>query len=201
MDNFGQLFPKPPDSAAYWNEPPFFKIHTTTKIGWMIRGMIFFVVFLCFASLLSSGGDGGARHTSAIPTIVLASAFGSALLFVASELPNFQRLVTLTDDGIACQPKPMFQGKGIQVFSMMLGWQRWNKREIKQVELLRPEEPGNQFSFGLMIVRPKYASARQIAVPTSVSLEEVAARVQSMGLPVKLSGWNFYPEKSQTSNS
>jgi hypothetical protein len=196
------LLPLPADSSAVtWLEPPFFKMRTTTKIGWMIRAVIFVAVYLGFASLLYSGGGGDRRALSiSISEIVLLSALISIIFFVATELPYYQRIVTLTEHEISCLPQPML-GAGVQGLAILLGMQQWNKREIKHVQLLRPKEPGNRFAFGIMIVKPKYAASRQMAVPTSVSLEDVAARIQSMGLPVQLSGWNPAPESNQASKS
>jgi hypothetical protein len=181
--------PLPPDSSATWLEPPFFKMRTTTKTGWTIRAIVFVAVLVGFASLLYSGGGGSARRAIPISEIVLWSALVSVLFFAATELPYYQRIVTLTENEISCLPKPTLAG-GAQGLAILLGLQQWNKREIKHVELLRPKEPGNRFSFGIMIVKPKYAAPRQMAVPTSVSLDDVAARIHSMGLPVQLSGWN-----------
>jgi hypothetical protein len=35
---------KPPDNPTTWYEPPYFKLRTTTRAGWMVRAMIVVVV-------------------------------------------------------------------------------------------------------------------------------------------------------------
>jgi hypothetical protein len=108
-------------------------------------------------------------------------------LFLAMlELPNMQRTVTLTDNDISCIGTFMVFGGPIHLIT---GMRQWNRREIKEIRLLRPGEPENRFSHGLMIISPKYARARQLAVSSSVPLETVAKHVHSMGIAVRLSDW------------
>jgi hypothetical protein len=110
------------------------------------------------------------------------------------EIPTLQRKVSLTDKEITCAPSApalmMFAGM-LAPLQIIIGMGHWHQREIKLVQLLHPAEPGNRFSFGLMIVTPKYGRVRKLGVPSNVPLDEVANRLHAMQVFVQLSGWQM----------
>jgi len=180
------VIPIPNNALHSWNEPWFFTLHTSTKLGWIVRGCFFVAVYaLFFAVLFLEQGNPnsppfGTAEIIFLPALV-AGVF-SALL----ELPNLQRMVAITDKDISCIGSFAMFGGPIQ---LIMGMGNWNRKEIKHIQLLRPGEEGNRFLFGLMIITPKYSKPQPIAVPSKVSLDAVATSLHSIDIPVQLSGW------------
>jgi hypothetical protein len=166
-----------------WNEPWFFKQRTLSWRGWLIRVFLLGVGIVFGTGMMSQGS---ARKE--LTPIEWAYAVGIGVLVVLlMELQTFLRSVSIFEYDIFCVGVLTMQGGTL--VHLLTGVKQWNRREIKQVSLLRPGETGNPFSCGLMIVIPKYTRPHQIGVPRSVSLIELADHLHTMGLAVELSEW------------
>jgi hypothetical protein len=178
-------------SSSYeWNEPLFFLILTSTRVGWIVRVGVFLAIYVLFVFLLTLDKNSPQEMRLPAAVVLLLPAFIGGLFLAMYEVPTLQRKVSLTDKDIGCAGTLMMFGGMSNLLHMIVGRMgQWNRREIKLVQLLRPGEPGNRFSFGLMIVTPKYAAPRKMGVPCDVPLDEVATRLHAMQLIVQLSGW------------
>jgi hypothetical protein len=180
------VFPNNANSKHQWNEPWFFKLRSATKTGWMLRGGFVVGVYVLFVVLLSMDSNSPNGPNFGIVEIILLPAMVAGVFMAMIEIPNVQRMVSLTDNEISCVGALMMFGGPIH---LLTGMGQWNRREIKTVQLLRPAEPGNKFPFGLMLITPKYAKPKQLAVPSSVVLNDVANHLHSIGVDVQLSEW------------
>jgi hypothetical protein len=169
-----------------WNEPWFFKLRSLTTTGWILRGVFVLATYLGFVVLMSidRGSVDGPRF--GLAEILLLPALVAGSFFVLLELPTAQRNVQLTENDITCTGNFMMFGGMLQ---MLVGIQQWNWRGIKEIQLLRPHETNNPYAHGLMVVTPKYARSRTLAVPTTVELESLANQVHKTGVAVLLSEW------------
>lgn len=111
----------------------------------------------------------------------------AAVFLLMFEVPHLQRIVTISREGISCDGAFMMFGGPIH---WIAGMRRWNWRELKQVQLLRPREAGNVFDFGQRIVMPKHAGSKRLAVPSTIALNEVADCLHARGVDVLLSEWH-----------
>jgi hypothetical protein len=169
-----------------WKEPWLFQIRTSSRLAWLMRAGFFAVVYVVFvvAIIMDSGKPNrrqlGIAEKAVMPAVV------AAVFLVLFELPNLQRIVSVTSTQISCMGGFMMFGGPIHLIT---GMRQWNCREIRSVQLLRTGEPDNEFPFGLMIVTPKHAAARRLGVPATTSLDDVADRIHAMGVAVQLSNW------------
>jgi hypothetical protein len=171
-----------------WNEPWFFKLRAMGWSGWLTRLVLFVIGVLIGTGVLSARPERSpAPQLSSFE--VLAGSAGLAVLFLLLlEFPTFQRVISIFETEIACVGAFMLPGGGI--LQLLMGVKQWNRREIKQIALLRTDEAGNPFSSALMIVTPKYSAPHRIAIPASISLTDLSAHIHAMDLPVELSDWN-----------
>lgn len=183
------LFPDNANSKHQWREPWFFRLRSRTTTAWLLRGGFFTGVYVLFAILFSMahGPQFGATEFVVLPAIF------TVLFLAMTEIPNLQRIVTLTDNDISCIGAMRIFSSPL---SLLMCAVQWNRREIKSVHLMRSEETGNNFPFAIMVVTPKYSRAKQLAVPPTVMLNEIADHLHSMGVSVQLSGWQPTAEDS-----
>ncbi|MBD3676528.1 MAG: hypothetical protein HUJ26_23705 [Planctomycetaceae bacterium] len=180
------LFPDNANAKYQWNEPWFFKLRASTKTAWVLRAGFFIGVYVLFAVLMSMDSKSAGGPQFGTVEILILPTMIAGLFLAMIELPNIQRVVTLTDNDISCIGTLMMFGGPI---SLLTGTGQWNRREIKTVQLLRTGEPGNDYSFGLMIITPKHAKEKQLAIPLTVSLSDVANHLHTVGIDVRLSDW------------
>jgi hypothetical protein len=180
------MLPKSANTSLRWSEPLFFKLRSSTRLGWIVRAAVIVAVYgLLLVLLFVEKRPPEWPEPGPAKIILVPAAVGIMILFLF-ELPNAQRTVELTDKEISCfGMQPMAGG----LVHLLTGMAVWNRREIQVVRLLRPGEPGNRFSFGLMTIARKYGRPKQLAVPRTVRLEDVADHLHSMDVAVELSGW------------
>lgn len=180
------MFPSRGGAELSWSEPWLFKLRTSSRTAWIVRGAFFASVYVLFAFLLQQENDAPNGPKFGLAGVLLMPALIGAVFLVMFEFPNAQRIVSVSDKGLSCVGAFMALGGPIH---LLTGMRNWNVRELKQVTFLRAGEADNVFPFGLMVVRPKYASAKRIGVPTTVSLNAIADRIHDMGVEVQLSDW------------
>lgn len=180
------MFPDNANAKYQWHEPWFFILRSSTAVGWVMRGGFFLGVYVLFAVLLSMESNSPDQPHFGMAEIIVLPAMVAGLFLTLIELPNIQRLVTLTDSDISCIGTLMALGGPIH---LLLGPKQWNRREIKHVQLLRTGELGNEFPFSLMVITPKYARAKKLAVPSTVTLNDIADHLCSIGVDVELTDW------------
>lgn len=187
------MFSPQASGALSWSEPWLFKLRTSSRTGWIVRGLFFVAVYVLFAVLLHTERGSPNGPEFGLAGKLLMPALIGAVFLTMFEVPNAQRIVSVTDLGLSCVGAFMYMGGPIH---LLTGMRNWNLRELKHVELLRPGVPGNDFPFGVMVVTPKYASAKQIGIPTEISLDMVADRLHAMGVDTRLSDWRPNNSKS-----
>jgi len=187
------MFSSHASGVLSWSEPWLFKLRTSSRTGWIVRGLFFTGVYVLFAVLLhmEQGSPNGPKCGTAGK--LLRPALIGVVCLSMFEVPNAQRIVSVTDNGVSCIGAFMYMGGPIHLIT---GMRHWNLRELKHIELLRPGAPGNDFPFGLMVVTPKYSSAKQIGVPAEISLDAIADRLHAMGADTRLSDWRPDDAKS-----
>jgi hypothetical protein len=177
-----------------WHEPWFFKLRTLNWRGWLIRAAILACGILMCTGFANRPPNASGPGLS-IPEVIGISLLFGGLFLLSLELPTFQRAISISEYEIHCVGALMMLGGG-GALQLLMGMKQWNRREIKQVTLLRASESGNSFSHGVMTVVPKYASSHQIGVPRSVSLTELADRLHVMGISVELAEWTPASEEA-----
>lgn len=181
------LFPHSNTNAKHqWKEPWLFYLRSSTKTAWMLRVGFYIGVYLLFVVRMSIDGKSADGPQFGILEIILLPAFIAGMFLAVIEIPNIQRVVTLTDNKISCFGTLILLGGPIH---LLLGSGQWNRREIESVQLVRAGEFGNDYPFALMTIAPKYARQKQLAVPPNISLADIADHLHSIGVDVELSGW------------
>lgn len=168
-----------------WNEPPLFQLRASSKTAWWLRGLFFFAIYALFAVLLRMDHKTSGPAFTPVGKLVMPAIIATVFLAMF-EAPTLRRVVSIGDGGISCTGAFMMAGGPIH---WVTGMRHWNWRELKQVHLLRPGEPGNAFDFGLMMVTPKYARPKQLAVAPTMALNDVADCLHAMNAEVVLSDW------------
>jgi hypothetical protein len=179
------MFPSP-DTKLNWKEPWFFKLRTYGRVAWIIRLAIFTATTGLSAVLIAreSASAGGPKFGTT-EKILLPILIGAFMVYLI-ELPTLQRFVSITEHGIDCMGA--WLGTSPLLWPLAVG--HWNRRELKNIELLRPREGKNRFDHPLIIVIPKYVSSAFIGVASTVPVEQIADTLHSIGIPVHLSGWS-----------
>lgn len=177
-----------PKAIHQWTEPAFFLLRISTWKGWLARAVCFLGFYGLFIGVLLSDNNSPSQPPLGIFEIAVISAIATGVFFVIFELPTVQRQFTLTDNSITCNGGIlMIFGGIIHMFGLAFG--SWNRREIKNIKLLRVGEPGNRFGHGLMVIYRKHSQERVNGIPNTESLDELANRFHSVNLPVELSNW------------
>jgi hypothetical protein len=191
------MFPPLAKAKLRWNEPWLFTLRQSTALGWIVRAVMIGVVYgMILALILSIERSPTAPELN--PAVVfIPPAIFSILIVALFDVPNLQRTVELSDTEISCVGRVTTYGGALAMIHLLIASVVWNRREIKHIQLRRPGEPGNRFAFGLMTIARKYGGEKQVAIPPTVALEDVANHVHSMGIAVQLSGWQpaAAPEK------
>ena len=189
------MIPEDPKAIHQWTEPWFFLLRSVTRAGWFVRLGFFIAVYAVFVVLLVQATDSTGKPLIGHVGVALFPIPIASLSIVMFEVPTLQRQVVLSNDNrISCFGTLLMFAGPIQLIRG--GFDTFNQREIKQVELLRTGEPGNDFPFGLMIVVRKFSSTKHIAVPTTESVEEIANHLHAMTIDVQLSDWEPSAEKA-----
>jgi len=180
------MFSSPASAELTWPEPWFFALRASSRTAWIVRALFFIAVYVLFAVLLhmENGSPNGPKF--GVAGKLLMPALIGAVFLALFEVPNLQRNVSVTDSGLVCMGAFMYFGGPIH---WITGMRQWNVRELKRIQILRPGEADNDFSFGLMIVTPKYASAKRLGIPSATSLNVIADRLHALGVDVQLSDW------------
>lgn len=146
------------------------------------------VIYIVFAGLLFMEKPTPTKPEFSLAAILLLPAVIATFFVVSFEIPTLQRIVSLTDTDFSCVGGLMTAG-GVGPIHWLTSMRTMNRREIKQVQLLRPGDPDNRFSFGLLIVTPKYGRPQICAMPTTISQEMVANHFHAMQIDVQLTDW------------
>ena len=181
------MFPPVYHPKLTWYEPSFFKLSSRTTADWIWWFGGAMVIYVALATYLLTADvtnfDRPATNFAAKLVIPGLVTFAVLVLF---ELPNWRRVVSLTDHEVTCTSVMVTEGG---LLYALWGIKQWSRSAIARVELLRPGEAGNRFPFGLIVVFPTYSRPGRIGVPKAIALEDVATQLHSMNVAVSLSGW------------
>lgn len=181
------MIPNLANVKLQWNEPWLFKLRTLTWSSCLWRAALFAAVYLVFVGMLSNPGNSTAEPQHSTVEIFTIPLLIAAMFLASLEIPTLQRVVSISNSEISCVGAFMVFGGG--VLSLLMGMAQWNRRELKQVSLQRPGEPGNPYSFGLMTITLKHAAPKKVGIPGGVCLNDVADQLHSMEIPVELTEW------------
>jgi hypothetical protein len=172
-----------------WTEPLFFKTRTVTKTGWIIRGLVFLLIYA--SSFFDDDpfliNDMGITLKFLLPAII------AGLFLLIIEHSHSQRIIFLSKNLFCFGTTNIFVGS-------LCATTNWNKREIKEVQLFRPNKEENTFPFGIMVVTRKYAKAKKFGVPVTVNFDEIADHFHSMEIDVKLTDWEPLEKEAETTS-
>ena len=191
------LIPDNINAGHQWQEPWFFVLRSSSRRAWILRIAFFIGNYVLFVVLMSIDTKSPAGPEFGLAATIILPALIAGVFLTLIEAPAFQRTVTLTDRNISAIGTFMRFGGPIQ---LLLNNGQWNRKEIKDIRIIRPGESENSFRFAVLVITRRHSGGGRVGIPQSVSLNEVADHLHSMGLAVQLSEW-LPPSESDTSTT